>query len=101
MLVGEIGIPRREFLYDIDFWEVDCINKGYRKRQHLTHQLLAECAYATIFSQRDAKGKTVRDIFPYLFDDEDEDDAQDHLTEEDRKELQQLIDNYNNKGGKE
>lgn len=100
MLVGEIGIPRREFLYDIDFWEVDCINKGYRKRQHLTHQLLAECAYATIFSQRDAKGKTVRDIFPHLFDDEDEDDAQDHLSEEDRKELQQLIDNYNNKGGK-
>ena len=98
--MGEIGIPRREFLYDIDFWEVDCIINGYRKRHHLTHQLLAECAFATIFTMRDPKGKTVQDLFPHIFDDEDEDDAQDRLTEEDRKELQQLIDNYNNKGGK-
>ena len=99
--MGEIGITRREFLYEIDFWEVDCINKGYRKRQHLTHQLLAECTFATIFTMRDPKGKTVQDIFPHLFDEEDEDDVHDQLTEEDRNELQQLIDNYNKKGGKE
>lgn len=101
MLVGEIGIPRREFLYEIDFWEVDYINRGYRKRLRLTNQLLAECTFASIFTMRDPKGKTVQDLFPHIFDDEDEDDAQDHLTEEDRKELQQLIDNYNSKGGKE
>ena len=28
LLVGEIGIPRRDFLYEIDFWEVDRIIAG-------------------------------------------------------------------------
>lgn len=32
MFVGEIGIPRREFLYDISYWEARRIYKGYRDR---------------------------------------------------------------------
>ena len=72
--MGEIGIPRREFLYDIQFWEVRRIIRGYRRRDWLKHQLLAECAYATIYAMRDPKGKTVADIFPMLFDDDDDDD---------------------------
>ena len=32
MIVGEIGIPRREFLYDIDFWEARRIIRGYQRR---------------------------------------------------------------------
>ena len=72
--MGEIGISRREFLYDIRFWEVRRIIRGYRRRDTLKHQLLAECAYATIYAMRDPKGKTVADIFPMLFDDDDEDD---------------------------
>ena len=72
--MGEIGIPRREFLYEIRFWEVRRIIRGYRRRDWLKHQLLAECAYATIYAMRDPKGKTVADIFPMLFDDDDDDD---------------------------
>ena len=72
MLVGEIGIPRREFLYELEFWEVRRIIKGYRKRDTLTHQLIAECVYAATFAFRDPKGQTVKDIFPSLFQDEDE-----------------------------
>ena len=34
MLVGEIGIPRREFLYDLKFWEIVLIIRGYLKRYH-------------------------------------------------------------------
>ena len=34
---------------------------------------MAECAYAAMFSNRDPKGKTVRDIFPALFQDDDND----------------------------
>ena len=71
--MGEIGIPRREFLYDIRFWEVRRIVRGYRNRDRLKHQLMAECAYAAMFSNRDPKGKTVRDIFPSLFQDDDPD----------------------------
>ena len=72
--MGEIGFPRREFLYEIQFWEVRRIIRGYRRRDWLKHQLLAECAYATIYAMRDPKGKTVADIFPMLFDDDDDDD---------------------------
>jgi hypothetical protein len=69
--VGEIGIPRREFLYDIRFWEVRRIVRGYRNRDRLKHQLMAECAYAAMFAMRDPNGKTPRDIFPSLFQDDD------------------------------
>jgi hypothetical protein len=71
--VGEIGIPRREFLYDLRFWEVRRIVRGYRNRDRLKHQLMAECAYAAMFAMRDPKGKTPRDIFPSLFQDDDND----------------------------
>ena len=90
--MGEIGIPRREFLYDLRFWEVRRIVRGYRRRDRLKHQLMAECAFAAMFAMRDPKGKTVRDIFPSLFQD-DEDDHSDDLTEEECKELQDLMKN--------
>ena len=73
--MGEIGIPRREFLYDLRFWEVRRIVRGYRNRDRLKHQLMAECAYAAMFAMRDPKGKTPRDIFPSLFQDDDNDDS--------------------------
>jgi hypothetical protein len=48
---------------------------------------MAECAFAAMFAMRDPKGKTVRDIFPALFQDDDD------LTEEECKELQDLMKN--------
>ena len=89
--MGEIGIPRREFLYDLRFWEVRRIVRGYRNRDRLKHQLMAECAYAAMFAMRDPKGKTVSDIFPQLF--QDDDDHSDDLTEEECRELQDLMNN--------
>jgi hypothetical protein len=71
--VGEIGIHRREFLYDLRFWEVRRIIRGYRNRDRLKHQLLAECTFAAMFAMRDPKGKTPRDIFPSLFPTDDDD----------------------------
>lgn len=94
MFVGEIGMPRREFLYDICGWETRCIINGYRKRDKLKHQLMAECAYAAIYTMRDPKGKTVADLFPQIFDDDDENEAP-PLTDEDAADLQALIDAEN------
>lgn len=34
MLVGEIGIPRREYLYELEFWEILLIIRGYSNRNH-------------------------------------------------------------------
>ena len=34
MLVGEIGIPRREVLYELQYWEIILIIRGYFRRYH-------------------------------------------------------------------
>jgi hypothetical protein len=93
LLVGEIGIPRREFLYDIRFWEVRRIIRGYRRRDLLKLQLIAECVYAATFAMRDPNGKTVADMFPMLF--EDDGDEEPPITAEDVAELQAEMDAIN------
>ena len=45
---------------------------GYRRRDRLKHQLMAECAYAAMYALRDPQGKTVADIFPQIFEDNDD-----------------------------
>lgn len=97
--MGEIGIPRREFLYDLQFWEVRRIVRGYRRRDRLKHQLMAECAYAAIFAMRDPKGKTARDLFPALFEDDDDNDEPVMLSDDDIAELQADIVAWNEKQG--
>lgn len=92
--MGEIGIPRCEFLYDIRFWEVRRIIRGYRQRDRLKYQLLAECAYTAMYAMRDPQGKTVADMFPMLFED-DESEATPEISDEDYNELQDLIANHN------
>lgn len=98
--MGEIGIPRRDFLYEIDFWEVNRIIAGYRRRDKLHNQLIAHCAYGAFFATRDAKGKSAADMFPFLFNDEDEDDTP-PLSEEEVEDLQDLMNNLNDKSTKE
>ena len=93
--MGEIGVPRREFLYDLRFWEVDAIIKGYRRRNRLTHQLLAEIVYTTMYINRDPKGKTVEGMFPMLFEEEEDDSDDPIMTKEDSDELQQLMEDLN------
>ena len=92
--MGEIGIPRREFLYDLRFWEVRRIIRGYRQRDRLKHQLIAECAYAAMYAMRDSQGKTVEDIFPMLFEDDDYDEPP--ISEEDVADLLADMEAFNN-----
>jgi len=90
--VGEIGIPRHEFLYEIQFWEVRRIIRGYRNRDRLKHQLMAECAFAAIYAMRDPHGKSVKDLFPAIFEDiDDEEDEQESLSQSEIDELQQIM----------
>lgn len=90
MFVGEIGIPRREFLYDLKFWEVRRINRGYRKRGKIFMQLLAENVYASTYALRSAEGKKVQDMFPSIFDDDD-DEVEPPMTEDEKQELLDLM----------
>ena len=93
MLVGEIGIDRRAFLYDLRYWEVLRIIKGYRRRDWLKLQLMAECTYAAMYAMRDPKGMTPQKMFPELFKVEDEPEAP-TITEQDAQDLQDLLANY-------
>ena len=86
--MGEIGYNRHEFLYDLRMWEIHIIVLGYRKRDRLKHQLLAECVYAAIHVMRDPKGKTVADLFPMLFEDDEEYIEVPPITEDDAAMLQ-------------
>ena len=93
--MGEIGIQRREFLYDLRFWEVRRIIRGYRQRDRLKHQLMAECVYASIHVMRNPEGKTVADMFPMLFDEDDDYGDEPPISAEDVSDLQADIDAYN------
>ena len=88
--MGEIGISRREFLYDIRFWEARRIIRGYRKRGKIFMQLLAENVYASTFAFRGSEGKTVKDMFPSIFDD-DVYEMEPAITQEEQEELQALM----------
>ena len=81
---------RREFLYEVTFWEVQRIILGFRKRDRMTHQLLAEVFYAALYANpyRKHDGKNVTDMFPQLFDDHTENLP---ITKEDVVELQELM----------
>lgn len=100
--MGEIGISPHEFLYELSYWEVLRIIRGYRRRGRLRDQLIAEAVFAAMHTMRDSKGKTVKDFFPMLFEDPD-DDIDNEITDEDRAFLeaderayaQNLMDEFN------
>ena len=56
-------------------------------------QLLAENVYASTFAFRGSEGKTVKDMFPILF--EEDRDMEPGITEEEQNELQALMDAEN------
>ena len=95
MFVGEYGISRHEFLYEIRFWEARRIVRGFNKRNRLTNQLLAESVYATIHVMRDPKGKTPEDMFPMLFENDDDEEMEPTLTDEECAGLQADMDAWN------
>ena len=69
------------------------IIRGYRKRNRLTQQQLAQCAHASIFAMRDPQGKTAADLFPGLFEDDDEPP----ITEEEADDLVRMMSDLNAK----
>lgn len=94
MFVGEIGRSRREFLYDITFWEARRIVKGYRRRHILKYQLMRINIWASMFCMGNPDRKQPEDIFKLYFDDDDAVNTP-PLTEEERAELQAEIDAWN------
>ena len=76
MFVGEIGIPRREFLYEIRGWEARRILKGYQRRNILMYQLQRMQIWASMFCMGNPEKKTPSDILHLYFDDFDKEPDQ-------------------------
>ena len=76
------------------FWEARRIFRGYRKRNLIIKQLLAENVYASTFAFRGSNGKHVEDFFPSLFRDDDEEQMQ-PMTDDERADLQADMDAWN------
>ncbi len=87
-------MPRREFLYDIRFWEAKRIIRGYRRRNILSYQLQRIQAWASMFCMGNPKHVKPTDIFKLYFD-ADEELSAPPMTEDEIKEIQGEIDAIN------
>ena len=70
------------------------IIKGYRRRDLLKLQMMAEMVFASIYTMRDPKGMTPQKMFPDLFKIEDDDTPPPDITEQDAQDLQDLMATY-------
>ena len=95
MFVGEIGMPRGEFLYDIRAWEARRIIRGYRKRRVLQYQLQRIQAWASMFCMGNPNKVAPNDIFRLYFDDDDDDEDSSPLSKLEIKSLQDEMDAIN------
>ena len=86
-------MDRHQFLYEVKFWEVRRIIKGYRKRDRLKLQMMAECAYSAMFAMRNPEGKTARNIYPSFFEADEDDMPGVEISDEEVAELQELMRN--------
>ena len=53
--------------------------------------MMAECTYAAMYAMRDPKGMTPQKMFPDLFKIEDDDTPAPEITEQDAKDLQDMM----------
>lgn len=97
--MGEIGIPRHEFLYDLQFWEVRRIIRGYRRRDLLKMHLLRLCAFTSFFGMRDNKDHLTPEQWlpiPLLDELDDRDEpAPTPLSEEEQEDMLDLLRDIN------
>ena len=87
LLVGEIGIPRNEFLYVLKLWEINAIVKGYRRRNR-EHWEMSRHLGLTICNVMGAKIDSAHDYLPLPWDDIT---TKKELTEEEVNELMELM----------
>ena len=95
LLVGEIGISHQEF-YDLYWWEIQSIIRGYRKRSRSMWQAMRLGAYLVMSSNTDLQKSGIRnytDLIQFTWEMEEQMDNQPN--DDDIADLQALIRNEN------
>ena len=85
--MGEIGIPRNEFLYTLRLWEINAIVKGYRRRTR-EHWEMTRHLGLTFCNVMGAKINSAHDYLPLPWDDKA---TSKELTEEEVDQLLELM----------
>ena len=94
LFVGEIGIPRREYLFELDFWEARLIYKGYRNRYKDMWTAMRWQAFNIMSSMSNLSKAGIRkpsDLLSFPWDKPEPSDLpSEEEIERTRKELQEL-----------
>lgn len=97
MLVGEIGVDRRTFLYEMSFWEIKRVVRGYgsrleKKISNMRMLAYLITAYNGMTDLKKAGVYNIHDFYPLPWDDLAQDD---HPTTEEIDALRRKLHDYN------
>lgn len=95
MLVGEIGIQRREYLYEMTFCEILLTIRGYFRRYHPQWEMTRLIAYQVHFCIGLKEGTTapsIQEFMPFPWErTADGESPADQMTDEDIEKLRRLM----------
>lgn len=98
MLVGEIGIPRTEYLYELKYWEILLITRGYFRRYHSGWEQARLVAYNAHYCMGSKNTPpTVQEWLPLPWEREASDPL---LSEDEVEELRREIQRENERNAK-
>jgi len=88
MLVGEIGIPRREVLYELQYWEIILIIRGYFRRYHPGWEQARLIAYNAAHCMGAKNPPTITQWLKFPWEHEHADEISDDEVNEIRKQIE-------------
>ena len=100
MLVGEIGIPWREYLYDLTFCDILLIKRGYFRRYHPEWEMARLIAHQVHYCMGVPPGKTAKEPsewVPFPWERKSTKSEGDMPDKNERKRMQQMMREYNAK----
>lgn len=103
MLVGEIGIQRETFLYDLRYWEILAITRGYFRRYHPMYdaaRLVAHQAHYCMGVPKGQSAKPPREWLPFTWEQTDSREPSDLMTSDEIVRLRRKMLEYNAKQAK-
>ena len=95
--MGEIGIPRREYLYEMQYWEILLIVRGYSRRHRDIWSAIRWQTVSLMCVQADLKKAGIyspTDLIRFPWDSNATDETG-GLTQEEIEELQRQMHEYN------
>ena len=92
--MGERGRDRREYLYDMEYWEIALIIRGYRRRNILQYQLQRLQAYGAFHCMGGSKKKPSEWLPLYVDRYKDPSEENEPISEEDVQQIQKEMAEY-------